>query len=250
MNKNTEHKETHHEEHLGMVRLARSVHDPGGDFDREEEKKSRMVFRVLRIVVAFSAIIGLLYISGAQQYFFYRKTPDSVRQEPVSSVVDAETLTVHLTVFLLTNDESDGSRRSPEDARRLVVDASEIWKQAGIQLVVEELFILEKSDRELELFFTSPFLFMDSIEKFNRSNINVFLVGNLKGINGISFTGSNAVAVADYTTVYDFRALAHEVGHALGLDHVAEGGRLMYRGANYFNLTLEEIIHARRSPLF
>ncbi|MCH7911244.1 MAG: zinc metallopeptidase [Candidatus Hydrogenedentes bacterium] len=72
---------------------------------------------------------------------------------------------------------------------------------------------------------------MDSIEEFNRSNINVFLLGNLKGINGISFTGSNAVALADYTTVYDFRALAHEVGHAI--QHARLYSPLMMRNIVY-----------------
>ena len=63
---------------------------------------------------------------------------------------------------------------------------------------------------------------------------------------GIAFGGLYSVAVADYTTVYDFRALAHEVGHVLGLHHVSGSrGQLMYRGANGFKLSLEEIERAR-----
>ena len=87
---------------------------------------------------------------------------------------------------------------------------------------------------------------MQTIDAFSPATINVFLVGNLGGINGISFGGLSSVAVADYTTVYDFRALAHEVGHTLGLSHVPEvRGRLMYQGANGSLLSSKEIQRAR-----
>ena len=53
------------------------------------------------------------------------------------------------------------------------------------------------------------------------------------------------MAVADYTTVYDFRVLAHEIGHLLGLSHVpVDRNRLMYQGANGSELSLEEIMRS------
>ena len=54
------------------------------------------------------------------------------------------------------------------------------------------------------------------------------------------------MAVADYTTVHDFRTLAHEIGHILSLDHVrADNQRLMNSGANGTILSIDEITRAR-----
>jgi len=47
--------------------------------------------------------------------------------------------------------------------------------------------------------------------------------------------------VADITTVFDYRATSHEIGHVLGLKHVVPINRLMARGVNGFDLTDEEI---------
>ena len=92
------------------------------------------------------------------------------------------------------------------------------------------------------MFFDTPGVFIRSIDEVDPLTINVFLTRNLWGINGIAYTGLYTVAVADYTSVYDFRVLAHEVGHMLGLEHVLESdGRLMYREANGFALSPQEI---------
>ena len=94
--------------------------------------------------------------------------------------------------------------------------------------------------------YQNPRAVINNLQNFDLESINVLLVGNLGGINGVSFGGLNTVAVADYTTVFDFRALAHEVGHSLGLSHVSKSsGQLMYQGANGFNISIEEIETAR-----
>ena len=55
--------------------------------------------------------------------------------------------------------------------------------------------------------------------------------------------------VADRTTVFDFRANSHEIGHVLGLQHIGPVNRLMASGVNGFDLTDEEIEIARRNAL-
>ena len=68
------------------------------------------------------------------------------------------------------------------------------------------------------------------------------------GANGIAFPGIGVMAVADYTTEYDFRVFAHEVGHLLGLGHVQDSNsRLMYSGANGSKLTESEVLEARET---
>ena len=216
------------------------------DIDGQEKIEPSIFSQVLRGVVALVVISGLLYISGIYQFFIYQRTPPSLNQAEIVSRVDAQTLSIPLTIFIITGNESYGSIRSEENALHLVENASRIWDQAGITLTIKNIYTISKSDVEMKIFSDTPAVFIQNIDEFDEATINVFLVGNLGGINGIAFSGLYSVAVADYTTVYDFRALAHEVGHMLGLNHV-EGsrGQLMYRGANGFNLSLVEIERAR-----
>ena len=204
------------------------------------------LFKALRALIGLVLVLALLHISGVYQYFFYQRTPPRVFQEEIVSRVDAQTLTLPLTIFIITASVPRGSIRSEEDALRLVENASRIWDQAGITLTIKNIYTISKSNEEMKIFSDTPAVFMHNIDEFDEATINVFLVGNLGGINGIAYSGLYSVAVADYTTVYDFRALAHEVGHMLGLNHVSGSrGQLMYRGANGFELSLVEIERAR-----
>ena len=216
------------------------------DIDGQEKIEASLFSRVLRGILALVVISGLLYISGIYQFLIYQRTPPSLTQEEIVSRVDAQTLSVPLTIFIITGNKSYGSVRSEENALRLVENASQIWDQAGITLTIKNIYTILKSDEEMKIFSDTPAVFIQNIDKFDEATINVFLVGNLGGINGIAFGGLHSVAVADYTTVYDFRALAHEVGHMLGLNHVdGSRGQLMYRGANGFELSLVEIERTR-----
>jgi len=113
-------------------------------------------------------------------------------------------------------------------------------------LIVERIITLPVSEGQWQVFIENPRAFIAMVEAYDATTINVFLMGGLGGANGLSFGGINSVAVADYTSVYDFRALAHEIGHTLGLGHV-EGNRdkLMFRGANGVVLSPEEIMRSR-----
>ncbi len=222
------------------------------NFESESKELTprEIAFRVFRGLIALVAIFGLLYLSGIYQSSFYRRTPLGIKEENLESRLDAENISLPLTIFILANDDSYGSRRTRREARELVENASRIWQQASIQFQVKKLTVLLTRDDELTVFLENPRAFLREFEKYDPEAINVFLLRSLGGINGVAFGSLRSVAVADYTTVYDFRALAHEVGHVLGLEHVpVDRGRLMYKGANGFEFSLEEIMRARDSAI-
>ena len=122
------------------------------DIESQDEVEVSIFSRVLRSVVALVVISGLLYISGVYQFFIYQRTSPSVNQAEVVSRVDAQTLSVPLTIFIITGNESYGSIRSEENALHLVENASRIWDQAGITLTIKNIHTISKSDREMKIF--------------------------------------------------------------------------------------------------
>jgi len=217
--------------------MERQIDPEENEFLLEEEavKEESLAWRITKIVVALAVVVGFVFLSGGNQYFLYQRTSPNVQQQEVQSQIDAEKFVVPLKIFIMD------SQRTREDAVRLVENSDRIWEQASIELEIISIQELKTSVEDLPTF-------IQTLEEYDSLAVNVFLVDNLDGINGISYGGLYAVAVADYTTVFDFRVLAHEVGHVLHLSHVpVDKSRLMYQGANGFNLSLQEITRARHA---
>ena len=218
-------------------------------FEPEEDQAETLwdhIRTLLKAGVALIAILGMVHLSGLYQYFVYQRTPQVIEQEPVETLLSAEKMAVPLTVFIIRNDEILGSLRTRADVDRLTSNASVIWQQADIDLEIESITEIVLSDGEIQTLLDYPRTITFVSDQYNKKGINVFLVSSLQGINGVAFGGMHSVFVADFTTVVDFRVLAHEVGHVLGLGHIStDKRRLMYRGSNGFALTLPEVMTAR-----
>lgn len=195
--------------------------------------------RIGRALIALVAIAGLLFLSGAYQYFFYHRTPRGAEQTAVPSKTQATHLIVPVTVHVLTS--TPGSSRTADDARRLIDNANRIWTQANITFVIDKVTSRSVTADELRAFDRDPHAFIIASPNYDPRSANLFLTRTLSGVNGLAFGGTSAVAVADFTSTLDYRTLAHEFGHLLGLPHVASTKRLMSPGATGIDLSIEEI---------
>lgn len=217
---------------------------------QEEEKDPPQPWwqRLLRGAAALIAISGLVYLSGIYQYFFLHRTPAGIEQAALQSKSEASEIVVPVIVHILSG--PTGSARTEEDARRLVRNANSIWAQANITFDVQEVRHIFVTAEDLRTFELKPHRYIEESGSYNPDVINIYLTRTLSGVNGLAYGGTNAVSVADYTSTLDFRTLAHEFGHLLGLDHVFNKRQLMSTSSVGMELTDQEITIAREHAMF
>lgn len=142
------------------------------------------------------------------------------------------------------------TNRTDEAIRALFEQTQKIWSQAGIVFDVELNETVINYAEVLMNMGNYPF-FNDTVAKDNNGALHVYYVRDMAGANGW-IVGSRHVAVADITTVDDFRATAHEIGHVFGLGHTEDNMEsLMASGRNGQKLSDDEIRRVRgRAKIF
>jgi len=204
------------------------------------------VWPYLRAVVAAVVVVGLLYVSGVYQALLLRETPDDIEQTRLSPAIEGPTISIPVRVIFVRGDESVSTSRENREARKLVRNAGNIFAQARIDLTLKEVQTVTVSSKEVQQFLREPRAFMVKQPVYDEHAINVFLTGTLSGLNGVAFGGTSGLAVADVTSHYDFRTLAHEVGHILSLGHRSDPTALMSQASFGTDLNHDEIRKARR----
>ncbi len=208
--------------------------------EEEEERDKSFSLRLLKIAVALLLIAGLVFISGIREYLFFTKTSPDTDYPPMEEVIEGERIVVPLKMILL-REKSEGTSREKSELEGLVKNTSNIWNQAKINFSIERERVVDLDKREIDLVKSGNF----NALSLDEEKINVILVGSLRDLNGVAFPSKGAVIIPDYTTGYDFRVLAHEIGHILSLPHREGSSYLMSTKALGYALSLEEIKKAR-----
>ena len=190
---------------------------------------------ILRWSFALLFLVAMVYLYGAQQFVQFHRTPAGSTAGEYQSLVAGEEVRIPTTIFVI----SSGSDFNQGRVEGLVTQANQILWQANVSLESDEVrLIMAPDDYSVgpELV-SNPTSLQELLPPLVEDRLHVVVVSGLGGLNGVAFPGRQVVAVAEYTTSFDFRVLAHEVGHALSLTHVNDKANLMYSGSSGTTLT-------------
>jgi hypothetical protein len=166
---------------------------------------------------------------------------------------DVSNLVIPVSLYLL--DDEKGRLSSPSNNKRLIIifdRVNEIWSQAGIRFDIKyigRIVVPTNIIREIVNGNYKPFLKGRDVEFQvpSASEINIIYAKEVGLLNGITLD-NNVIIIKDSPGFLNERVTAHELGHALNLDHVHDDkSRLMYPGTQGTALTTEEIKAARNS---
>lgn len=151
---------------------------------------------------------------------------------------------IPILLYIVKNSGLVSTARNKDNVFALFQKSQNIWNQAHIvfDTKIEEIMLDNERQKAVK---QQDFEKLYAIIPTNDHALHVIFIENIGGPNGIAVAPSLAL-IADSTTVNDFRATAHEIGHLLGLTHTDESQeRLLFRGANGTQLIPQEINLAR-----
>ena len=208
--------------------------------DERDPKREGKLIKVRRVVFALVMIFAMIYFSGLREYFFFTRTPDDVTLNEMERVVDVNFVNLPISVFLVQDSRFESSRNR-ESIDSLIQNSSNIMSQAGINLFIDEFRLVSFSNREVSNLIGGDFNLLTKGE-----GINLILVKNLGELNGLAYPNQNTVIIPDYLAGRDYRTLAHEIGHVLGLGHNEDPRYVMYQGSYGVLFSEEEVIKMRK----
>jgi len=143
---------------------------------------------------------------------------------------------------------SYSTQRDEENILKVFENVNKIWIQAEIQVKIDEIVTTKVEEDTIPNVMGGQTYLLKNLDDFDNTVFNAYFASDI-GPNGIAFTRDGTFMIADVTSVHDFRATSHEIGHLLGLVHVSDINQLMFRGTNGMVLRGEEINTARKNAI-
>jgi len=173
-----------------------------------------------RLIALVFALATFFLFGGMYQLGLFQQTPAHTPAGEYQPVITQELQRLPVTVYVL-----DQSRRESPPAtttKRLIDRTNAVLGQARIRLSLATTSVITTSDLHSTTgrLAASPEHLKKELPQLRADRLHIIVSRGLGGINGVAFPGQQVVAVSKYTTSFDFRVLAHEVGHILSLDHV------------------------------
>lgn len=157
---------------------------------------------------------------------------------------ELEEIEVPITAHRIIDSSVLSTDRSTQNIQETMTKAQDLWSQAKIKFDIEIVDTVLTSSQITEITNGNLGAFQE-VDIPNPKSIQGFFVQSLDGINGVAL-GDSYFAIVDETTVYDYRTVAHEIGHNLGLPHVKNSiSQLLYQGSDGHTLSEDEITQAR-----
>jgi len=188
---------------------------------------------LLAFFVAVLLVVIFLYTS--------RSTSDAIYNKDI--------ITIPVSVHLVDDDSYHYTTdRNLMNIIKLFEETNQIWEQAQIEFIIEDIDTIEIDSNEFNSVFSGDIETLIKRNDFDSGMINGYFAKYFNA-NGVAFPPQGIFVIADLTTVNDYRTTAHELGHLLGLHHVEGRGNLMFKGANGEVLSQEEVNIARRNAM-
>jgi len=193
-----------------------------------------------RRVIGVVFIFAMLFLGGIYQFGLFQQTPASTPAGQYQPAVDKQTLSIPATVYVL--DQASQNTPPATTTKRLIERTNAVLTQARVQLSPATTTVIRTDDLQSSTgrLTASPDTLKNQLPALRSDRLHIIVSRGLGGLNGVAFPGQRVVAVSEYTTSFDFRVLAHEVGHILSLDHVDNKANLMFSGSSGTQLTTKQ----------